>query len=1169
MQCPQCGRSNPPGSRFCNGCGAPIVDTVAAVAPSRLALPLSYTPRHLAEKILTSRSAIEGERKQVTVLFCDLAKSTELAERLGEDVMHRLLDRFFDVTLGEVHRYEGTVNQFLGDGFMALFGAPLAHEDHARRAVLAALGLERALREQRAAFRLPDDVELAVRMGMNTGPVVVGKIGDNLRMDYTAVGDTTNLAARLQQLAEPGAIHLSEATYRLVAPYVDCKALGERTVKGKSEPVTVYRLAGARARPEPSQPPHRAVVSPLVGRDADLDALVAHVEGLAGGSGAVVALVGEAGLGKSRLMAEARRRTAGRDLLWLEGRGRSLGQTIAFWPFVEILRAAAGIEEDDGDAASWTRLERRVREAAPEEATDILPYLATLVGLEVRGDLAARLRHLDGQAVRRQILVASRRFFGRLARERPLVVVFEDLHWIDASSLELLEHLLPLVTSAPMLVVVAARPDVAAPLDRFRESATRTVASHYVERRLAPLGEADGTRLLQNLLATALPAGLAHSILGRTGGNPLFLEEVVRALIDMRGVVEIDGRWQVAPDVQQLAIPDTLQGVILARIDRLDDELKMLLKVASVIGRGFLYRVLSAVAAAGEHLDRQLGELQQGDLVRERRRVPELEYVFKHALVQEATYQTILLDRRRRLHREVAECLESLFPDRLEELAGVLAYHYSRAEEWSRAQAYLLEAGDQAGRIAADAEALANYRQALDAYARAFGDRWDPIERATLERKIGDALFRRGDHDGALDQMGRALRLLGVSDPTSQWGVRRGIAREILRQAAHRLLPRGFLAPETNTLAPAVAEECRVYEIRAWMNYFLAPERVVLDSLRLLNVSERRGNARGVAEGLAFAGMICGSIGLPTLARWYHRRAVAHAERFDDPQARGIAWFGLGYHDHLCRGDSESALAHLRRAARIFREAGELRGWSGPTTMAAVALVQRGQLRASLAESRELIQTGQDGGDRLMWGWGAMARGYALLSTGDVTGAIASLREAAGLFEFIPAPGLVVEALGFLGQCHVRRGGLAEAQAVLDESERLIARHRLRDHQVASTLIGRASVCLAIAESAHGPARAKAFDRARQTCAALLRLTGITRPAYPPACRLRGTVEWLCGRRPRAEKWWSRGVAAAEAMGHRYDLACAYLERGRRTGRRRDLDDADRIFAEIGVAGDR
>ncbi len=459
MICAACQHENPEGAKFCNGCGAKL--EASPRLDARFAAPHGYTPPHLAEKILTARSALEGERKQVTVLFCDLANSTALAERLGPEDMHTLLNRFFELALAEVHRYEGTINQFLGDGFMALFGAPVAHEDHARRAVLAALGLQQSLRERQTEF----GHALSARMGLNTGPVVVGKIGDNLRMDYTAIGDTTHLAARLQQVAEPGAVYVSESTLRLVQDHADCEALGTRAVKGRAERVAVYRVVGTRARPVTGREA-AGIGSPLVGREEEVAALLRSIERLQAGQGGIVGILGEAGLGKSRLVTEVRRKVADRDLFWLEGRGLSFGQTLAYWPFLEILRGWAGITEDDGDAESWGKLARRVEGLFSGEVAEVLPYLATLLGVTVRPEHEERVKYLDGEAMGRQVFRTVRRLFERLARERPTVIVFEDLHWADQSSAELIEHLFPLVETVPLLLCGVGRPDRESPAAR-------------------------------------------------------------------------------------------------------------------------------------------------------------------------------------------------------------------------------------------------------------------------------------------------------------------------------------------------------------------------------------------------------------------------------------------------------------------------------------------------------------------------------------------------------------------------------------------------------------------------------------------------------------------------------------------------------------------------------
>ena len=385
-------------------------------------------------------------------------------------------------------------------------------------------------------------------------------------------------------------------------------------------------------------------------------------------------------------------------------------------------------------------------------------------------------------------------------------------------------------------------------------------------------------------------------IVRKAEGNPFFLEEVIRTLIDM-GAIERDassGRWHATAEIETVSVPDNIQGVIMARVDRLDEQVKQVLRTAAVIGHSFLYRVLRAVAEAERQLDEHVAELQAVELVREKRRVPELEYIFKHALAQEATYESILLRSRRTLHRRVGEAIESLFSDRLDEFYGLLAYHYARAEAWEKAQEYLLKAGDQAGGVAADAEALAHYKDAMMAYERAFGESWDPAERAALERKMGEALFRRGDQTEALQYLRRALVHCDRPFPLSRWGTRRAILRELAAQIGHRILPGLFVKQASGQTAPGVQDQMRIYYVMAWIEVFSDLERFLMVILRFLNSSERAGHAQGVAISSSGLGTAADFVSLFGLAGGLHRRALRAAERLHDPGVLGLAYQNLG-----------------------------------------------------------------------------------------------------------------------------------------------------------------------------------------------------------------------------------------------------------------------------------
>jgi class 3 adenylate cyclase/tetratricopeptide (TPR) repeat protein len=1128
--------------------------------------PAAYTPAHLAEKILASRHAISGERKQVTVLFCDIVNSTRLAERLGPETMHALLDGFFERSLAEVHRYEGTLNQFLGDGFMALFGAPLAHEDHARRAVLAAWGIIDSLRERPLEFTAGDVGELSVRMGLNSGFVVVGKIGDNLRMDYTAIGDTTNLAARLEALAGSGEIYLSEATHRAAEGSIRCQALGMKTLKGRAEPVAVYRLAGVRARPVArGTPKDSGIGSALVGRDREVAALRRCVEGLVGGKGGIAFVRGEAGIGKSRLVAEVRSGLANDGLLWLEGRAFSYARTISYWPFLEIIRTSAGITEEDNEEQSWTKLAASTEELFPSQAMEVLPYLGTLLGLRVEGELEERVKYLDGRSMGAQILLSSRRFFEQLARKQPVVLVFEDLHWIDESSVELLEHLLPLVGVVPLLLIGTSRSEDQEAIERIRLRARELDDERVTEIVLSPLAMSEGGRLLEGLIGTSLSPGERTLILGKAEGNAFFLEEIVRSLI-ATGALRRDemGEWRVTTRLAELTIPDTIQGVIMARIDRLEDDVKEVLKLGSVIGQSFLYRIIGALADEVTQLDRDLDELQERELIRKRLRVAELEYVFKHVLVQEATYGSILIERRRELHRRVGECIEALFSDRIEEFVGLLSYHFAQAHEWEKAQMYLLRAGDEAGRVAADAEALAHYEKAMVTYGRAFGERWDPIQRAQLERRIGEALFRSGQHEQAIEHLGDALALLGRPFPRSRRGVRVGIAKAAARQLGHRLVPHFKVRPAVDAVDVVADERYSAYEGMGWTTGFLDHERYLLVVLRLLNDCERSRLPAGMARGSAVVGYALDLGGLPRLGRRYILRGIDIAERIGDPDAIGIAYLARGAHEYL-RADLEAPIGDCSRAAVAYMEAGHLRGWGAATAVMSAALRVKGSFSECLKTSEELLRVGVESGDVELRGWGLRQTGRILRLMGDLEQGLRRSEESLKLFDSIPDYADKAGALSDIGMCHLEQGRPEQALEIMEEAQQLIADRRLRGLSLDQNRIALAECRLRMAELEDGSKRSRLLTKAGKASRAALRYSRAARGTFPGATRVNGTCLWLKGHHAAARKWWQRSLAAAEQSGARYDLGLTELEMGQRLNEAARLERAAAILGEIGA----
>jgi class 3 adenylate cyclase/pimeloyl-ACP methyl ester carboxylesterase len=748
--CGSCGTANAADSRFCKGCGAPLGAGAASEPRVRDAAPRTYTPQHLAQKILTSRSALEGERKVVTVLFVDVSGFTALAERLDPEDVHQLMDQAFEVMLTEIHRYEGTVNQFLGDGLMALFGAPIAHEDHPVRALHAALGIQKALATYRDRLRRDRSIDFRVRQGLNTGGVVVGRIGDNLRMDYTAIGDTTNLAARLLALAPPGQILVGEDTARAGGPYFVLSPLGEVAVKGKALPVRAYQVEGARAVRGRLEAESERGLTPLVGRERELAIVEERLAEVREGHGQVVLVSGEAGIGKSRLLLECRHRVERAGVRWVLGRCVSFGRSISYLPVLDLVRDFLGIKEGDGAESMGEAIERGIREAGAEVAWTI-PFVRALLSLdagdpEVSGMIAGLRRGRTAEAIAALLVQAS--------RKSPVAVVVEDLHWIDPHSEEVLRVLLEGMAAAPLAVLLTYRPGYSPPF---------TDQTYHTRIALRPLAKSQTTDIVGGVLqASDVPAEVHRLIAQKAEGNPLFIEELAKALVEDGTLKRENGGYRLARPLHELAIPDTIQGVITARIDRLPEPSKNALQVASVIGREFTARLVERVSAMERDAAGALGELRAVELIYAKATYPELAYMFKHALTHEVAYESLLKQRRRALHHRAGEVIEELYQDHLPEFYETLAWHFGHGEAWPKAVEYCLAAASKNRERFAYAEGARFCRDAIEIMERHGGA---PRDLARAFETLGDLESLLGNAEAANQAFDRAIQAL--DDPAA------------------------------------------------------------------------------------------------------------------------------------------------------------------------------------------------------------------------------------------------------------------------------------------------------------------------------------------------------------------------------------------------------------------
>ncbi len=728
--CPSCGIRVTPGKKFCRSCGAALTPE-----SSRFASPESYTPKHLAEKILTSKSALEGERKQVTVLFADLKGSMELlADRDPEDA-RKLLDPVLERMMEAVHRYEGTVNQVMGDGIMALFGAPVAHEDHAVRACYAALRMQESAKRYAEEMRREQGVTIRIRVGLNSGEVVVRAIGSDLHMDYTAVGQTTHLAARMEQLADPGVTLLTPQTLALAEGFVQVTALGPMAVKGLAAHVEVYELTGISAVSSRLQATAARGLSRFVGRDAEIAQLRRAVDQARQGRGQVAAVVGGAGVGKSRLTFELTHSHQFEGWLILQAGAVSYGKATSYLPVIDLLKRYFHI--DDRDSAREIREKVTGRLLMLDRALEgTLPALLAL--LDVSGGDDSQWQALDPPQRRQRTLDAVKRLLLREALVQPLLVIFEDLHWIDSETQALLDSLVESLPPARLLVLVNYRPEYE---HRWGNKTS------YTQLRLDPLPPESAFELLHGLLGEDGTIGpLTPVLIERTEGNPFFLEESVRTLVETKALVGERGAYRLAKVLTDIQVPPTVQAILAARIDRLSPEDKRLLQSAAVIGKDVPFALLAALAEAREEELRQgLAHLQAAEFLYEVSLFPDLEYTFKHALTHEVAYGSVLHARRRALHARLVGALEALVNAGSGGEIERLAHHAVRAELWEQAVEYLRQAGSSAAARYAIPEAIGYYDQALAAVTH-LPETGESLARAVdLHHELQIALYAHGE----------------------------------------------------------------------------------------------------------------------------------------------------------------------------------------------------------------------------------------------------------------------------------------------------------------------------------------------------------------------------------------------------------------------------------------
>ena len=1088
-------------------------------------------------------SSVREERRYVTSLFGDVSGFTSMSGKLDPEELTEIINECNRRLAQSVDRYGGHVVKFVGDCIMALFGAPTALEQAPRQACNAAIDMMRQIAEVSAT----SGRDLGIHVGINSGAAFVGWVGSESVGHLDAMGVSVNLAARLEDAAPRGEIWIGPETYGHVRGDFEFDVLAPLNLQGIDQPVQAYRLRSRTAVRQKRSPIARdpRLVSPLVGRTDELERLGARIRRLGDGHGSAMTVVGEGGLGKSRLLVELLASPVAADVTILRGTAIAVGENMSYHPFVELIRRWADIADDDAESVAAAKLDVSMRAFAGMPAADGLPFVARLLGLEREAIDAQGGTAIENDALEILITKSVRDLLIAIAAQRPTLVVLDDLHWADGSSIALLIGLLPLVEHAPVAFLLAGRPDYARTTEAALEAARRLVPSDQLEElRLAPLSSKQAGALLRNLIPIDdRPATTRNVVLPKAEGNPLFIEEVVRSLIEQGAIVQTDRGLEVTDHIDAVVVPGTIQEVLMSRVERLPDPVRQMIELAAVIGPRFPRRLLDALVPAAEQLPFALAQLQRADLIQQSGRTDDDAQIdFRHPLVQETVYEAIPLAVRNPLHGRVAHAIEELFPDRLPEFYGMLALHYGKAKEFVRATDYLMKAGADAARVAASTEALVYFTEALRLYELQHPEGGDTLVRVQLQKNIGLALLNRGDLPAALDRFDLALRALGERPPKGRAAAAFRFGRDVIGMVASVYLRRGVRRRAVTT--PADCEELEIRMARGKAQSTTAPRGYVATAFRGVRrlgqvdaskVEQACGMYATGAALFSFTGAsfrlsrrllgiaatlvknVRDEIGYRTMlflnyyltGDWDPRHLIAD-DLIDAGLRAGVFWdlntyLGLACEKMIRQGDFAGALRYIDRITVLVDDYGYKFGRTTQLSMIAFLAIEERRLDDALAAADRYLDAVEEEALTIV---ALSTRAKVLCLRGDVEGAAAVVGEA---------------------ETFVRRLG-SEA-----------APYHLGFYQVA-----RLSVDLirleASAQANRGGLPRELVRAADASRAASLRASRRIARDRPEALRLAGHLAWVTGRRRKAMRYWSLGVAVANRLGARPELARIYDE---------------------------
>jgi len=1093
----------------------------------------------------------ETERRLATVMFAEILGYAEMLKSLDVEEAPRVISRCLMVLNSSCTQYGGKVDKLAENLMMVVFGVPRSVEDAPKKAINAAI----EMRESLGRFNDTEGLKrpLGIRIGVYTGMVIAGPLGPGDTHQYSIMGEPVELALRLKEASAPGEIAVGALTYRYTKNEFDYQKLKPLAQQERKDLISVYRLLSAKAKVYRAAPlgSERMIFSEMVGRRGELDKLKLLVLKAIGGEGAIVSIVGEAGIGKSRLIAELTQQDDMKRVNFLLGRALSFGQNLSFHPLIDILKSWAGITDEDTALSSSQKLERAIRNVFPEGVAEIYPFIATLMGIKLSGAHAERIEAVVGESLEKLIMKSFRELLVHAAAVQPIVFVIEDLHWADLSSIELLGSLYRLAENNRILFINVFRPDYEETSERLLKTIRTRYGPRASEIYLEPLDGGECETLVANLLHTTdLPDHIMGLIAKQAEGNPFFIEEVARSFIDDGVVERKNGRFYITDKVDSVVIPETIHDVIMARVDKLDEQTKSLLKVASVIGRYFFYSILTAVAESVGEIDDKLEYLKEIQLIRERRYRAELEYLFKHALARESIYSSILLKTRKSLHLSIARAIEGVFGDRLNEFYGMLALHYSLGEDLVKAEEYLIKAGEEALKAAASSEAIHYYQEALRVYLHTHGDRIDPERIAVLEKNIGLAFLHKGRLVDAVAHLDKALDLWGWKRPKSKLR-----AFLIFLYNIGYILKGVYMPKRRSKKSPpeGYSETFDLLMKRATALVTYDPFRFLLDSVATIKalieydytkIKNGAVTAHSSSAIFAFTGT---SVALS--------RKINDCFEYTsgDQDVKTVLTFNFyRFLNNFLSGQWDSLPAYDEDLIDKSLKIGEF-------FLATAYHIFLGLLSAELGDfgraafcADKLGRIGEDYENDYSRSRKSIIRGQLLLKQRRLDEALRTVEEEQAFQKSIGQnPLVILYMLGVKAHVQLIRGDREGALETLDSARAITLQKKhiypyfISNYQIAQLLFD----IRAFEDPAGGPLRTpagalrrKAFQSARKCLKTSTKYSADKTEIY----RLMGTLCWVSGKPRKALEWWGRSVRTGETLGARPELGRTYLEVGKR-----------------------